>query len=248
MPGQTFLGRDRIERLVGVVDGSHVPVSNGSCARWARDASGRQWVRKRESDTGVQPLLAEAASFLFGQHLDVPQPGGAVFHDGTEWSWMSQRIEAAGEHWDPDMRDLVVNLDGLGRVLALDAIIFNEDRHRCNLLVEPIDDEDHLRIWAIDAGKAEIGWPSDFIGRGLAAPDPHNHARGLPIAALAEPALDAAAVAAQLDKDRLRGLIGEACDLAREPAAEPLADAFIQRCLHAPEIVARYLESLRSLR
>lgn len=244
MPDRTLFGGHLIERLVGVVDGPLVPVENGSEARWARDATGRQWVRKREADTGFQPLLAEAASFILGQHLGVPQPWGAVFHDGAEWSWMSERIAAAGEHWEPDMRDLVANIDELGRVLALDAIVFNEDRHRRNLLVEAIGDEAHLKVWAIDAGKAEIGWPGDFIGRGLAAPSPHNHARGLPVGALVEPALAAAAVAAALPEGTLHTLVLEACDLAREPAAPALGDALVTRCRRAPEIVARYLEAL----
>lgn len=248
MPERTLFGGGRIEHLAGVLDGPPVPVENGSEARWARDATGRQWVRKREADTGFQPLLAEAASFLLGEHLGVPQPRGAVFYDGEEWSWMSERIVAAGEHWEPDMRDLIANLDELGRVLTLDAIVFNEDRHRRNLLVEPLGDEAHLKVWAIDAGKAEIGWPSDFVARGLAAPSPHNHARGLPIGAMVEPALAGAAVAAALPEDALRALVGEACALAREPAAAALADALVARCRRAPEIVTRYLDALGGLR
>lgn len=243
-----FGGGHRLERLAGVVDGEAVPVENGSEARWARDATGRQWVRKRECDTGFQPLLAEAASFLLGRRLGVPQPEGAVFHDGAEWSWMSERIVCAGEHWEPDMRDWVSNLDELGRVLALDAIVFNEDRHRRNLLVVPDGDECHLRVWAIDAGKAEIGWPADFIARGAAPPSPHNHARGLPVEALVASARDAAAVAAALPAEALRGIVGEACEIARERGASALGEALILRCRRAPEIVSSYLDALGALR
>jgi hypothetical protein len=244
MPDRGLFGCHQIERLKGVVDGPVVPVENGSEARWARDATGRQWVRKRESYTGFQPLLAEAASYLLGEHLGVPQPQGAVFYDGAEWSWMSERIAAAGEHWEPDMRDLIANLDELGRVLTLDAIVFNEDRHRRNLLVEPVGDEAHLKVWAIDSGEAKIGWLGDFVRRGLAAPSPHIHAPGLPIQALAEPAMAAAFVAVALPEDALRSLVGEACVIAREPAASALADALLMRCRRAPEIVAGYLEAL----
>jgi len=248
MTDRTLFNGNLIERLGGVIDGPLVPVENGSEARWARDATGRQWVRKREADTGFQPLLAEAACFLLGEHLGVRQPRGAVFHDGSEWSWMSERIVAAGEHWEPDMRDLVANLDELGRMLALDAIVFNEDRHRRNLLVEPVGDEAHLVVWAIDAGKAEIGWPGDFVARGLASPSPHNHARGLPVGTLVEPALAAATLATTLAEDALRALVGEACALAREPAVVSVADALVARCRRAPEIVARYLDALGGLR
>lgn len=237
----------QIERLTGVVDGELVPVVNGSEARWARDATGRQWVRKREADTGFQPLLAEAACYLLALELQVRQPRAAVFHDGQEWSWMSERLRATGEHWHPDMRDLIANPDEVGRMLALDALTFNEDRHRRNILVEPIGDESHLRLWAIDSGKAEIGWPGDFVDRHLASPSPHNHARGLPIEALRPAALAGAQLAAQLADTRLRALIVEACGLAREPAIDALTAALIGRCRHAPSIVSGYLDALGAL-
>jgi hypothetical protein len=248
MSDRDLFGHRTIQRLVGVVDGSLIPVPNGSEARWARDTSGRHWVRKREADTGFQPLMAEAASYLLGQLLSVPQPQGAVFFDGTEWSWMSERITAAGEHWEPDMRDFVANRDELGRVLTLDALVYNEDRHRQNLLVEPVGDEAHLRVWAIDAGKAEIGWPGDFVARGLGVPSPHNHARGLPIGALSEAALAAATVAAALPEERLQAVIGEACELGRETSVDALTRALVARCRSAHLIVARYLDALGALR
>lgn len=236
-----------IEHLTGVLDGDLVPVDNGSEARWARDASGRQWVRKREADTGFQPLLAEAACYLLGLELQVRQPPAAVFHDGQDWSWMSERIRVAGEHWHPDMRDLIANLDEVGRMITLDALTFNEDRHRRNILVEPVGDEAHLRLWAIDSGKAEIGWPGDFVARGLAAPSPHNHARGLPVDALRPAALAAAQVAVQVADDKLRLMVVEACGLAREPAIDALTATLIDRCRHAPSIVSGYLDALGAL-
>jgi hypothetical protein len=141
-----------------------------------------------------------------------------------------------------------VGLDELGRMLALDAIVFNEDRHRRDLLVEPAGDEAHLTVWAIDAGKAEIGWPGDFVARGSASPSPHNHARGLPVGAMVEPALAAATLATTLREDALRALVAEARAIAREPAVGPVSDALVVRCRSAPEIVARNLEALGGLR
>lgn len=233
-----------IEHLTGVTDGAVVPVPNGSEARWAIDNSGRQCVRKREADTGVQPLLAEAASYLLALELHVRQPHAGVFHDGQEWSWMSERLRAAGEHWDADMRDLIANPEEVGRMLALDALTFNEDRHRRNLLVEPVGDAAHLRVWAIDSGNAEIGSPSDFVRRGLAAPSPHNHAHGLPIEALRPAALAAAQVAVQLADDKLRAILTEACGLAREPAIDALTTTLIARCRNAPAIVSGTMDAL----
>lgn len=237
----------RLERLKGVVDAGLVPIPNGSEARWARDASGRQWVRKRESDTGFQPLLAEAVAYRLGQLLEVRQPDAAVFHDGAEWSWMSERLGTAGEHWHPDMRDLISNLDEVGRMIALDAITCNPDRHRQNILVEPLEDEAHLRLWAIDSGKALVGWPGDFIAQDLQAPSAQNHARGLPVEVLEPHAMAAAQVAAQLPEGTLAAIVAEACELAREPLVDALANALIRRCLQAPQIVRQYVDALGAL-
>jgi hypothetical protein len=234
----------QIERLAGVVDGELVPIRNGSDARWARDATGRTWVRKREVNTGANGLLAEAASYLLGDLLGVRQPRAAVFHDGDEWSWMSERLVAAGEHWNPDQRDLIANVEEVGRMVALDALTLNEDRHAQNLLVEPLADGAHLRVWAIDSGNALIGTPVDFCGRGVEPPNPSNHARGLPILALTDGAMAAAEVAAALPADRITVLMREACALAREPAEEALKSALVTRCVQARTIVARYLDLL----
>lgn len=236
-----------IEHLVGVTDGDRVPVENGSDAHWAIDSTRRQWVRKRETWTGVEPLLAEAACYLLGAKLEVRQPQGAVHYDGKEWSWMSKRIPAAGEHWDADMRDYIDNLDEVGRMLALDALTLNEDRHARNILVQPRDDETALRLWAIDSGNALIGHPEDFVARGLTPASPHNHARGLPIDPLRDSAMAAAQVASMLSDGELSEIVAEACGLAREPQVNALTVALITRCRHAPEIVSSYLDALGAL-
>lgn len=233
-----------IERLVGVVEGDPIPVPHGSDARWARDASGRQWACKREENTGFNGLLAEAASYLLGRDLEVRQPNAAVFHDGEQWFWLSERVAGAGEHWHEDMRDFIDNPDELGRMLALDALTANVDRHRRNILVEPMNDEAHLRLWAIDSGNAIIGQPADYIGLGLDVPAVTNHAHGLPIAAVRGAAMAGAQVALALPNIQIRAIVVEACGLAREPKVDALADALIKRCRHAPEIVSSYLDAL----
>lgn len=233
-----------IERLGSVIDGDRVPIENGSEARWALDGSGRQWVRKHERDTGFQPLLAEALSFLIGRCLQVRQPEGAVYEDVEGWSWMSQRITAGGEHWEPDMRDFICNPNEVAAMFVLDALTLNEDRHRRNMLVQPEGDETRLRVWAIDSGNALIGQISDYLERGLDPPSPHNHALGLPIAALHDAAIASAGRAAHLDANELSSYVAHACLLVKEPRSSELAAALIARCRSAPAIVTSYLERL----
>lgn len=237
-----------IETLTAVTDGALVPIENGSEARWAIDSTGRQWVRKREADTGFQPLLAEAISYLLARRLGVRQPEGAVYADESGLSWMSERIVAAGEHWEPDMRDLIANPAELAAMFVLDALIVNEDRHRRNLLVQPVGDETRLRLWAIDSGNALIGQIDDFIARGVEPPNPSNHARGLPVGALRDAALAVAAVAHQLDESDVRAYVKEGCRLVKEARGLDLANALFARCREAPTIVTGYLDLVGALR
>lgn len=237
----------QLESLHGVLDVGEVPVTNGSNAHWARDASGRLWVRKRESWTGIEGLLAEAASALIGQALGVRQPKVAVYHDGEEWSWMSQAIPT-GEHWAPDMRDLIENPGEVAAMLVLDVLTLNEDRHARNILVEPVGDVSELRLWAIDSGNALIGYPEDYARRRDEPPNPFNHARGLPIEPLADAVAAAAKRATKLPEEQLRGWIEEACVLASETNKDALTSTLLVRCRRAPALAAAYLERLGELR
>jgi hypothetical protein len=228
------------KRLQGVVLHDRVPTNDGSTARWARDAKGRTWVAKR--DIGANEVLAEALAFALGEKLSVRQPQGAVFNHGGSPGWLSAAIPDAAPY-DPDRRDHIANIDEVGHMLALDAIIFNEDRCQQNLLLTPEDDGRFI-VWAINAGSAQLGCPADIRGRGVEPPGVGNHARGLPWAVLHEPALGAAAVAASLPDEVLRQIVVEGCAQTSEPQVEALVDALTLRCRHAPAIVARYMENL----
>ena len=203
-------------------------------------AEARGWLK-------LQMVVAPVLVLLREPRAEVCQPLGAVFHDGTEWSWMSERIAAALEHWHPDMRDVIVNVDEVGRMLVLDALIFNEDRHRRNIMVEPVEDEAHLRLWAIDAGEARIGHVAEFVSLGLRHPSPRNHARGLPITALNAAAMAGAQVAEGLSDEAIQMVVSEACGIAREPDISRLTGALINRCRHARQIVSGYLVDLGAL-
>lgn len=237
----------RIPRLTSIVDGPFVPVENGCEATWALDDQGGRWVRKRESNTGCEPLLAEAIAWLLGRLLGVRQPDAAVFDEKGERSWMSGMVPSVG-HWTRDMRDYVENLDEVAAMLVLDALVFEEDRHARNILVQPLGDEVHLRLWAIDSGNALVGHVSEFIARGLDAPSPHNHARGLPIDVLGETALVIAGRSCHLEERVIHLVSVEACSIAREPRIDDLSAALARRCRAAPEIVAEYLHRLEALR
>jgi hypothetical protein len=136
---------EQIERIQSVEDGPKVLVANTSEARYTMSSDGRRWIRKRQVDTCFEPLLSEALSWLLARELKVPVPAGAVTGEGDDLSWLSEYIPSV-VHWHPDLVHYIVNLDDLGRMLALDAIIHNSDRHGGNILLQPAPTELELKV------------------------------------------------------------------------------------------------------
>ena len=56
--------------------------------------------------------------------------------------------------WDDGDAAAVVNIEALGRVIALDTLTLNNDRHQGNLIVQALA-PGQLLMWAIDSGN---GW------------------------------------------------------------------------------------------
>jgi hypothetical protein len=155
---------NRIERISEELTSfEDVQVPHGAFADYVVDSSGREWVRKKEINTGFQPLLAEAFGSLFASELGVRVPIPAVQEYGNQKAWLSRRIPLV-THWDETKIPFIENLDELGRILALDALLANEDRHRGNILLQSTgQEEDAFEIWSIDMGNALVGFPSDFL-------------------------------------------------------------------------------------
>lgn len=194
---------------------------------------------------GWQQILAEAVSYLLGRRLGLPIPSAAVCLDDHERSWLSRCIESV-KHWDPAKAILTDNISDLGCALTVDAIVYNEDRHLRNLLLEATEMDEHYKLWIIDFDSALIGYPHDFIAKGLEVPSPHNLAKGIPIDLIEEQAISTARKAAELSKDELRHMTAEACWIARDNSSEQLAHALSQRCMAAESILEEYLKRIRS--
>lgn len=245
-PPQEALFPRTIERVTQLGSARLVDVPNTSEAAWVQDAQGREWVVKWEEETGVEGLLAEAVCWLLGRELGVPQPPAAVFIDAQRRGWLSGRIPSV-IHWDAGKAHFITNPDGLGAILALDAITFNDDRHRRNILLQPDPDELHLRAWAIDSGNALVGtWP-DFAAKGLTLPSTRNLAKGLPIDGLRAGAAIAASRASALGPARILAIAREACEIAREPSPDPLVQALRARLSVAESLTTDYLDLIWSL-
>jgi hypothetical protein len=232
----------QIERVRSLKDVGYVLIASTDQPTLAEDSAGRLWVRKRVLHTKHESLLAEALGWLVGRALGVPTPDAAVSGEGEDLSWLSLHQEGV-LHWDPRDTPLIENLPSLGRMLALDAILFNEDRHEGNLLLQPNPDPEHLRAWAIDMGMARVGWPRDFAKLGMKLPSVEKLVHGLPVEVLSKEAHAAAEQAVTLSSSYSLGrYVDEACAIAGEPQRDLLLEALAARMKYAPELVATYLQ------
>lgn len=228
-----------IQRVRSLVDGELVQDYEH---RWARDERGRLWVRKRERDIGVEVLAAEIIGWHLARHLDAPVPDAAVYRSDADryaTSFLSAAVQPA-LHWDIDKEIFLNNLEDLGNVLALDAIILNGDRHARNLLLEPDPDELHLRLWAIDTGNALVGSPADFLAHADDVPVPIS-GLGLPVARVRQRVVQTAQQAMLISRHHLARVVQEASEITDFSDLARIIDVLEDRCQRAPELVSRYL-------
>jgi hypothetical protein len=203
-----------------------------------RDALQRWWVLKPLPARGI---LAESVGGLLGRMLGVDVPELAIFDDGDRRGWLSAFVHDA-HHWDRSRVGALANPEGLGRMLALDAIIYNEDRNPENFIFEPQDEPESFRCWAIDMESALVGMPRALASKGHAAPRPY----ALPldfvlVDGMREAARAAAEVARGASDGAIHEIVGIAMDTAGTLDREVLTDGLSMRCRHAPQIVEDYL-------
>lgn len=236
----------RIPRVADVADQDLVRVQNSSEAVYAIDSAGQKWIRKKVAETGHEAILAEALGWLLCRRLSVPIPDAAVHGDGAEASWLSSYLPTV-KHWSGDEAHLVRNIRRIGRVLTVDAILMNGDRHSRNLLLEPPRRGERLTAWAIDFDHALVGWPGDFSVLSVdAIPSINNLARGLPVAYMRPGARQAAREARLLDRRLVAEYVAEACEIAKEPLIDALTRALNARLDRAVELTDSYLAAIEA--
>ncbi|WP_228565572.1 hypothetical protein [Myxococcus sp. AB036A] len=236
---------DRIERVSSVVQGEEVPVPNGCDATYATDGN-RRWVHKPL--LGADGLLAEALGLLLGQALGAPVPVGAVTGPPGDTTWLSEVIPNI-LHWDHRLANFIVNYPEVGRLLTLDAILLNDDRHEGNLVLQATAEHEYARrAWGIDMANALAGKPIDFAKAGMNTPSIAKLVDGIPVELIQEGAMLAAVRAQSLSPYLVKSMVMEACSLSREPREneDVLLGALLGRMGRAPELVAEYLEKVGS--
>jgi hypothetical protein len=180
-----------------------------------------------------------------GRALDVPIPEFACFEsDERGRGWLSEFVSDA-QHWSAARVERLMDPGDIGRMLALDAIIHNEDRNTENILVQPLEAPHRFRCWVIDNEAALVARPRELASKGMAVPRTFALPTGFVATDEARRAArNAGARAMLLGPAWLEAVAWTATDIAGALDQEVLAKALIARCRHAREIVEQYLEQI----
>lgn len=232
-----------IQRVRSVTRGDLVHVVNSSEAYFAVCDRGRSWVLKEELEVGPQPIIAEAIGWLVGNEMGVRSPdAGYIRDDDSRVAWLSEYLNA--NHWGPSTPERLEDPAELGAILALDAVILNEDRHERNFLVLPVGgDETRLQLVQIDTGAAHVGWAQDFGDR---IPSTEKLVRGIPVDACSDGAIAAAARIENVDEGLVRSWVRDAMLIVgdREDEISRRSEILLARCQGAVNLTTRYLQAI----
>jgi hypothetical protein len=220
------------------------PLDTSASPRFVKTVSdNRDWLLKLDEDSGPQEIIGEAFCWLFGREFGVKIPEAAIYANGARRGWVSELVPAI-QNWSPEFRDQIINLDEVGKMLALDAIVGNPDRHGGNVLVDFQPDEAHVQLWAIDHGYAMVADAVQFRQLGLDAPEPHRDSPNLPYEVLRAPAMAAAQAMSVCNGSLLTRYVAEAWACVDRAPPSSIAELLIKRCKVAADIVDRYLKKL----
>lgn len=223
-----------------------VPVENKSGALYVSTSDGRQWVRK-----GVvyDPFstLSEAIVWHLARVLRVPVPDGAILWDGRTPIWMSE-FKVGANQWSPADASLLSDTEQMGRVIALDLLTCNEDRHTRNLLSTDRD-EGGLDLWAIDHDAARCSsfhrWDDGTELRLPSVSAESQHVlKGVPRGYFDAACEQAAAEFEKAAHSVLLAALGRAYDDLDQEVPSAVEDVLCTRLSNLCEMMARYLEVL----
>lgn len=234
-------------RRVEVVGVAPMELPGTTKPRVVIDSEGVLWVQKA---LPAGPFFAELLVGVLGLELRVPIP-----EMGYATSGFLSRYHQGG-HWETMLEHSIVNIDGIGAALALDAIVGNPDRHAQNILLAPTgkmrDDDPELHAWCIDHEGCWLANP--MVMTSVLTGDPERsilcrrQPSDLPIERLESAALRAATDASKMSDTGVSWLTTDAAQTAGVDASHrDLAHELLRsRCRAAPRIVQQYIADLRN--
>lgn len=239
--GQMLLFEERIERISRFQVGELLPRSRCG-ARFITDSLGRRWVAKLKQPDSE--LIAEGLGLLLSQRLGVNTPQGAWVDEAGGRGWASAYVSNATP-WDAQTLAYIQNIEQIGKMLALDAVILNGDRHKDNVLLR-VRDELLIEVFSIDLGNAAIGDPLQLHPNDVPNTDFTIPPLDIPLDRSIEEAMSS------LAQDCTMVAGGEVTEYVRDVSRfvpidpqDAAVSAIVARLRNAPQIIEAYLEALR---
>lgn len=247
---QEKLITDYIDRTKGQIIKNGPVRGSTAGAVWVQTAEGN-WVAKKHSPLNLDTpgLIAEALGWILCTELGLRVPEAevrVVESNGEDSFWLSRdkKHELGAKHW-ATTSGTIRNLDDLGCLLALDAVLFNGDRHEENLLLTPYDGRpsNGWVLWVIDFDNAKITRGEKFDQPHDSVPDTDMLPGDLPIGSLHEPAMECAKEMEGWSEAFLAARLREACLLADdEQYFGAILDNLTARCGEAQSLAKSFLE------
>jgi len=186
---------------------------------------------------------------VFGSQSASPKSGSA---EKSSASCLVVNYKETPEHWSIEVLPAVSDYEALGRMLALDAIIGNQDRNARNILFQPLEearDGAMYELWCIDHEDALANNPGNLEGLEDRAPRPGSLPLDFPLdQAIETGAIGAAQAATRVADSAIRAIAAEACLPGQGSGSNELVDALRVRCDNAEGILVNYFRALRSRR
>jgi hypothetical protein len=176
--------------------------------------------------------------------MGVSVPDAAITVDGGETVWLSRYVDNA-IHWSREHSN-GIHAEQMGKIVALDAIIGNEDRNATNLLVQVQSGPHDLELLAIDHEQTWLRDHEALEDQGLRVPAASGYVLGVDVHAVVSGAGSVARDAVAFDHSILQDMILEAKSLAKSRCDEMvLGDALKARLAESVNVVAEFLTCLK---
>lgn len=219
---------------------------NTNAVEYVVDDDAREWVLKREME-GFNSVLSEAIGYCLSRLVGVPTPEGGILLESKDMPlWMCRRVPDV-THWDVSHMHKVINLDQVGAMLALDAVIGNADRHAGNILLEPRADGTFF-AHSIDVEQSWLLAPEDLCDESGPRSDlapVHRQTRWLfPMVALSAHMTEAAKAMESVSAQSIRGAVGYASGLLRDARTDSFTGPLHARFQIAQQLVNQRIKQI----
>lgn len=112
-------------------------------------ADGSCWIARRYGASSTAGFLADVVAHALANAVGAAVPEFRLGNDGEATYFLSRKLEFVRD-WDDGDASLCANPSQVTTILALDALVLNDDRHVGNIMVEQRGVRGDVHVWGID--------------------------------------------------------------------------------------------------